>query len=120
MIVALHLSEPPSANRYWRHVGPRVLLSREAKAYRLAVRAEYVRTLGTLRVAFPDGPLAVALTWHRSRKSGDLDNRIKITLDSLRGTAYMDDAQIVRINAERKESPRNGYLLVTVTREAVA
>ena len=57
----LHLTmpEPPSANRYWRHVGTKVLLAKEAREYRAMGRVAYAESTGTLRVRFPEGPIAI-------------------------------------------------------------
>ena len=107
--LTLVLPEPPSANRYWRHVGRNVVLSREAHEYRKAVRAAYESVTGERDVHFPlPATLIVRFEWWRTRKSGDLDNRIKQLLDGLRGCAYTDDQQIVEIHAYRFECPGAG------------
>ena len=98
----LYLDEPPSANRWWRNVRGRMVLSREAREYKSAVSV-----LGIVsRVRpFPKGtPVRVSLTWHRSRKSGDLDKRLGVLLDALQGVAYENDSQIVEINARRDDN----------------
>ena len=80
----LELPLPPSANVYWRFsrkVG-RPYLSSAARAYRKQV----------LRLYSPrplTGRVAVRLDVYLCR--GDLDNRIKVTLDALKGLAYLDD-----------------------------
>ena len=102
--VKLTLPFPPSSNRYWRKTRDgRVYVSDEAKAYKEEVG------LKTNRYAKLNGDLAFTATFYRPRKSGDLDNRIKILLDSLQGTIFADDKQIVEIHAYRfddKENPR--------------
>lgn len=80
--ITLHLPEPPSANRYWRHVGARVLLSREARAYRDAVANAAL--LARVRPLPAGVPCAVTLRWFRARRAGDLDNRLKQLLDPRR------------------------------------
>ncbi len=102
---------PPSANRYWR---TRVMMMRgkpivstyvstEAKSYKLAVRR-------AMAGVFPTATnVKVSLDFYRPRKVGDLDNRIKVCLDSLIGILWEDDNQIVEINARRfddKNDPR--------------
>ena len=114
-MLTLRLPEPPSANRYWRHAKGRTYLSAEAKAYRIAVRAEYIRQYEMLTVAFPDGPLVVVLEWFRGRKAGDLDNRWKQVGDALNGLAYTDDSQIVEMHLYRLESPRKPYCVVNLS-----
>lgn len=109
--ISLCLPEPPSANRYWRHVGGRVLLSREARLY----RAEIGRQCLVRRVVPLTGAVSIDFVWHRGRKSGDLDNRLKQLFDALRGHAFADDSQIVQIHAYRAEAPGNAYVQVTIT-----
>jgi Holliday junction resolvase RusA-like endonuclease len=60
------------------------------------------------------GELAVSITWHRSQKSGDVDNRIKGTLDLLRGIAYADDAAVARVSCERVDDGTPARLVVDV------
>lgn len=111
--ITLTLPSPPSANRYWRHVGARVLLSADARAYR-----ETVATLALVaRVhPLPEGvQCAVTLRWYRERRSGDLDNRIKQVLDALRGVAYQDDSQVVELHAYREDDARFPRLHLVIT-----
>ena len=107
------LPEPPSANRYWRVWRGRVVKSAEARAYARAVAAIVAGTLTPLT-----GAVALSVHWHRGRKSGDLDNRLKVTLDALKGLAYHDDKQVTRIEATRDESIYRGfgYIVVCVTK----
>lgn len=112
--IVLHLPEPPSANRYWRHAKGRTYLSPEAKAYRTVVLGVY-RGAGGITHWIPEGPVSVILDWRRGRKSGDLDNRIKQVLDALQGLAYADDSQIVELHAYRSDAPKMGGMTVTVT-----
>lgn len=110
MTVNIPLPEPPSANRYWRHVNGVTKLSAEARAYRQEVMAIVLPT--RLRVA---GPLAVYLHWWRGRKSGDLDNRIKQVLDALaHAGVYGDDAQIVELHAYRFEDKLDPRVMVCI------
>lgn len=86
---------PPSANRYWRHYRGRVVTSAEAQSYKQSVamlaRCDGVRPLS--------GPVAIQVAVYRERRSGDLDNRLKVLLDALQGVFYVNDAQIVEIHA---------------------
>jgi Holliday junction resolvase RusA-like endonuclease len=61
------------------------------------------------------GDVSVTLRVYRQAKRGDLDNSIKVSLDSLIGVAYADDSQIVRIVAERYDDKRNPRVEVEVT-----
>lgn len=72
-----------------------MVVSDEARQYKLVVammgRAAGVRPL--------TGPVRVDLAVYRARKSGDLDNRLKIVLDAMQGVFYANDAQIVELHA---------------------
>jgi len=89
MIVTLPL--PPSANDYWRVWRGRAVVSTEARAYKqsaaLAARAQGLRPILA-------GEVAVVLRVFRPTRRGDLDNRLKVLLDALRGVAFRDDAQV--------------------------
>lgn len=61
-----------------------------------------------------DGPVVLTCRWYRSRRSGDLDNRLKVLIDALRGYAYVDDKQIIEIHAYRYDHPKNGTVVVTI------
>jgi len=62
-----------------------------------------------------DGNVAVNLKVFRPAKRGDLDNILKVSLDSLKGFCFHDDKQIVRIIAERYEDKINPRIEIEVT-----
>lgn len=110
MILAT-LPMPPSVNHYYRSVvtgkGIKrraiVLISSEGREYK-----DHVKLIcGGIKPI--DGPLYIHARVHRARKSGDLDNRLKALLDSLKGIVFHDDDQITGIVALRfddKDNPR--------------
>lgn len=101
---------PPSANRWHRHVGQRVLLSSEARAYLKALPAH----LPGLQPI--DGPIRVDIRWVRERRSGDVDKRGAILLDALQGLAYHDDSQVADYRIWRDDSERESpRMVVTIT-----
>lgn len=108
----LTLPVPPSANRYWRHVGTRIIISAAAKKYReeIAYRASIARCKPLA------GPVAVSVTVYRKIKSGDLDNYLKVLLDSLRGVCYADDGQIVEIHAVRRDDKEKPRVVIAISR----
>ena len=109
--VILTLPEPPSSNRYWRNVNGRMVLSKDAKTYRASVSVACMRA----RIRSPiTGPVAVTLRWFRGRKSGDLDNRIKQTLDSIQGVIVGDDAQVCELHCYREDDKTNPRLELEV------
>ena len=120
MTLTIRLPEPPSMNAYWRSVvikgQVRVLLSAEGRQYKQDVAAAWLKRPVAARTRYDaPTPLAVTLEWHRGRKAGDLDNRLKPVWDALAGLAFENDSQIAEIHAKRCESPRDPYILVTIT-----
>ena len=97
--ISLELPEPPSSNRWHRHVGDRVVKSKAARDYELAVLrvciAERVYPIRKPAV------IGVSIQWYRGRKAGDLDKRVSILLDALQGSAYENDSQIATLMAMR-------------------
>ena len=89
-----------------------VHLSQEARAYK--------ETCGWIakcsRVKPMTGPVELHLLLvPANRVCMDLDNSLKIALDSLSGIIYNDDAQIYRIVAERGEPDGQARLVVDVS-----
>ena len=94
---------PISANRYWRNFRGRMVVSAEARAYKEEA-AWIAKAAGAQIIA---GDVSITLRVYRAAKRGDLDNAIKILLDSMQGVLYTDDSQIVRIVAERFDDKKN-------------
>lgn len=112
--VTLTLPVPPSGNRMWRHYGKKVVLSSVVENYYVAVRVAGLQA----RLKDPlEGPLRVTVRWFRGRQAGDLDNRLKVLMDSLQGVAYVSDAQVFEIHAFKDDSqPRKPRCEVKVER----
>ncbi len=98
-MIELELPYPPSVNHYYRHVGPRVLISREGRSYRemvnALVRQKNIRPL-------PGGIALYAAFRPPDRRRRDLDNvGGKVLLDTLQAAGlFKDDCQIKRILLE--------------------
>lgn len=107
----LTLPYPPSANKYWRMWKGRILVSAEARQYKLDI-ATLARIAGLRPL---DVPVILSLDIYRPAKRGDLSNRIKILEDALQGVAYDDDSQIVEITARRFEDKKEPRVEVTIT-----
>jgi crossover junction endodeoxyribonuclease RusA len=117
--VRLTLPLPPSSNRYWRTVAyiskktgkpiASTYVSDEAVKY----KAEVKNRLGNRNPFVSE--LAVRITVFRARRSGDLDNKIKVLLDALQGIAYVDDNQITELHAYRFEDKGNPRVEVEIT-----
>lgn len=81
---------PPSMNHYWRRVGARTLVSRAGRGYKAAV----------LAIASGQEPLTgkVEVEMHLfSVGRFDVDNYLKVFLDSAKGLLFGDDSQVDRI-----------------------
>ncbi len=113
--LSISLPHPPSVNHYWRHVGAKVLVSREGREYRKRVAA---LLLGTKPI---EGPLSVVVAIHPpDRRRRDLDNVLKSLLDALQhGGAYSDDSQIARLLIERRDVVKYGKAVVEITATGV-
>jgi Holliday junction resolvase RusA-like endonuclease len=107
-MLELDLPYPPSVNHYWRHVGSRVLISREGRAYRSTVGA----ILALRRVRPLVGSLAIEIdVYPPDRRRRDLDNLMKSLLDALaHGGAYEDDSQIDRLLLIRRHVIAGGKI----------
>ena len=101
---------PPSANAYWRHNNNRTHRSHEA--------VKFINQVGQICIAESVKPTAelvrVVITVYRPAKRGDLDNTLKVLLDSLRGYAFVDDAQVIEIHALRLDDKENPRAVVTI------
>jgi crossover junction endodeoxyribonuclease RusA len=108
--LTLVLPYPPSANRYWRNYRGTTVTSAEARSYKLEV-AYVARQAGIEKLS---GPVALYIDIYRPRRSGDLDNRLKVLIDALQGVAYDDDDQVVEIHARRLDDKRNPRVEVEI------
>lgn len=110
--ITLTLPYPPSVNRIWERGGHGVYKSFQYRAFleevALIARAAQVEPIYK--------PAQVRLTAHvfRPRKTGDLDNRLKATLDALEGVLYENDAQIAEIHAYLRDDKHDPRIVVTV------
>ena len=103
---------PPSVNRYYRHVGPRVLISREGRKYRMM-------TVSQLGGRFPKltGRLRVSAEFYPpDARRRDLDNLLKCTQDSLQAAGlFEDDSQIKSLRLDMMEPlPPEGLVHVLI------
>ena len=100
-VESLALEECPSANRYYRTMQGRVVLSSDGRTYKQLVA--WVGAKARVEV-IEGGDVALWVVWARRAKRGDLDNRIKPLLDALQGVVYRDDAQVARLVVVRVEA----------------
>lgn len=102
---------PPSLNRYYRHVGPRVLISREGRRYRRMA----VSRLGGLFKKL-SGAVSLSLDCYPpDRRRRDVDNILKCLLDSLVHAGVMEDDSLVRrLHMEMREPIPEGLVHVHI------
>jgi Holliday junction resolvase RusA-like endonuclease len=117
-MIRLELPFPPSVNRYWRHVGSRVLISREGREYRQLV----IELMRARKVKKHDGELIVDIRLvPADRRRRDVDNSLKALLDAMQaGGAYDDDSQIIRLTVEKVEPERDAPRSEIVVRHVPA
>lgn len=107
--VSFDLPWPPSVNRYYRHVGPRVLISREGRKYRMMV----VSRLGGLYKKLSGAVAFIAECYPPDRRRRDLDNLLKCLQDSVTAAGVLDDdSQIKRLEMEMFEPLPEGLVHV--------
>ena len=111
--IRLRLPSPPSTNRNWR-------VTKLGKVYKDPEVVKYQKIVAAYAMAsrvvpILSGDITVSLTWHRQRKSGDVDNRLKALLDSFTGVCYKDDAQVKRIVIERRDGEQEAGVDVLIT-----
>jgi crossover junction endodeoxyribonuclease RusA len=112
------LPYPISANRMVRHFHGRAVKSKEARQYQ--VEAGFLaKQAGCLTPL--SGPVEVSILLHPRKpkrpsktltRSLDVDNAVKVVLDSLNGIAWRDDRQIERLTVIRCEPIPDGALVV--------
>lgn len=108
-MITFDLPWPPSLNAYYRHVGPRVLISKAGRLYR-----EEVCLMGLPRA--PEGRIAMSVVTHQ-RTAGrcDLDNFLKVALDSMKwASVFADDSLIDELCVRRGCVERAGRLRVRI------
>ena len=111
MSIVLFLPEAPSANRYWRNFSGRTVKSKDARGYVGQVWAEARKK----NVKPLKGDVEVTILWYRSRKVGDIDNRVKVLNDAMNGICFEDDKQIRRLSIERIDGVKPAGMHVTIT-----
>lgn len=110
------LPEAPATNRYYRKWQGRMVVGPVGRAYKAEVSTLcHLAARQTEHLPYPlPRPLAVRIEWHRGRRSGDLDGRLKVLLDAMQGSVYENDSQIVELHAYRYDDKANPRMVVTV------
>ena len=113
MTAEFELPWPPSVNHYYRHVGPRVLISRDGRKYREHIVARFQND----RVAKYTGPVALDIELYPpDNRRRDVDNSLKCLLDTFTHAGlYEDDSQIHRLTITKREPmPPDGLAYIRI------
>lgn len=109
---------PPTANRIWRTMKGRVVLSSAASSYYALVAAQVFHHRLTRMVPDEWKYYDVEIVIAPIRRSGDVDNRIKPVLDALtRCRFWDDDKRVASVHCRFIEPTPSGATYITV-REA--
>lgn len=116
--VTIDLPWPPTANRYWRNVNGRMVLSREGRRYREAVDGlvwRLCREGGG--VGFGESDLEVTIeAYPPDRRRRDLDNLLKPILDALQYAGmFDDDSQIVSLHIRKCSMASDGFVRIYIS-----
>jgi len=101
--IALTLPVPPSINHYWRNFRGRTVVSADGREYKEKVAAICIR----YQIPMLLDEVAVTVRIYRKARRGDIDNFMKVLLDSLRGYVYKDDSQIIQLHVYRFDDKAN-------------
>lgn len=107
------LPYPPSANRYWRKFNNRMVLSADAKNFKSCVQKIFKENS---YFSYAENLIELDIKLYRPKKIGDLDNYLKVTIDSLNGLFFDDDKQIKRLTAERFDDNINPRVEVIISK----
>lgn len=113
MIREFELPWPPSVNHYYRHVGPKVLISREGRQYRENVVAMF---RNSQEPPF-SGPIKLYAEFYPpDYRRRDLDNLLKCVQDTLQHAGqFTDDSQIAEIHIiKQKPMPPKGMAFIRI------
>lgn len=113
MTLEFELPWPPSVNHYYRHVGAKVLISRDGRKYRKMIVSRF-RSEGVEPFRCPV-ELSVELYPPDNRRR-DADNSLKCLLDAFtHGGLYEDDSLIRRLVVTKREpTPPDGMAYVRI------
>ncbi len=104
---------PPSVNHYYRHVGSRVLISRDGRLYRERI----VNKLKSENISTFSGPVELFIELYPpDNRRRDVDNSLKCLLDTFtHGGLYRDDSQIYKLTVIKREPmPPDGMAYVRI------
>ena len=114
MTAEFELPWPPSVNHYYRHIGPRVLISKDGRKYRENV----VARLASENISKFTTPVALHIELYPpDYRRRDVDNSLKCLLDTFtHGGLYDDDSLIHKLTVIKREPmPPDGMAYIRIT-----
>lgn len=112
-MIEIDLDFPPSLNRYWRHVGSRVLISAQGRTYREHVANVVAANVDPKAIPMKGPLIAEVLAYPPDRRRRDVDNMAKCLMDSLeKSGVYRNDYQITDLRIRRLEPVLGGFVTV--------
>lgn len=112
-MITLTLPLPPSTNRMYRLSGNRLMLTAEAKNYKLLAGWTAVAA----GITPLDGRLWVCVNvYNKTERRNDIDNNLKLLFDGLNQIAWNDDRQIVELHVYLYQDKRNPRVELKVER----
>lgn len=113
MTLEFELPWPPSVNHYYRHVGAKVLISRDGRKYREMIVSRF-RSEGVEPFR---GPVELSIELYPpDNRRRDADNSLKCLLDAFtHGGLYEDDSLIRRLVVTKREPmPPDGMAYIRI------
>jgi Holliday junction resolvase RusA-like endonuclease len=105
---------PLARHRSGRHG---TYLPKRSRDYRSLVQAEW---LAAGRQTLGDRPFTASLRFYGARPTADVSNLAKAVEDALNGLAYVDDRQVVRLDAVKLPVDADGLRCEVELQEVIA
>lgn len=109
--VPIHPVSVNQAYRRLRQYG--MYLTAEASAYKTALSYAAMSEIGGKPMA--EKPVVTLVFTFADKKKHDIDNYLKLTLDSFNGILWQDDNDISEIHAYKKYEKNNPSVFISIT-----
>lgn len=109
--IKLTLPYPPSVNNLYANFRGRRITSAKGRKFKADI-AVVARQQGAKLL---HGDLIITFRVFRPIRRGDLDNRLKISQDALKGICFEDDKQIIEIHAYRFDDALNPRIEIDIS-----